>query len=58
MASAPASMMRPLKTDLGTRIITVKHNLNEHKFKESLKQLEIITLPNKPKEQPKLETEV
>ena len=55
MASAPASMMRPLKTDLGTRIITVKHNLNEHKFKESL---EIITLPNKPKEQPKLETEV
>ena len=51
-------MMRPLKTDLGTRIVSVKQNLNEQKFKESLKQLEVITLPNTPKEQPKLETEV
>ena len=56
MCSAPASVMRPHKVDIGpgTRIITVKQNLNEHKFKESLKQLESITLPNKPK----LETEV
>ena len=58
MCSAPASMMGPLKTDKRNYTITIKPNYCDHKFKESFKKLETFTLPSKPKEQPKLETEV
>ena len=55
MCSAPASMMGPAPA---IRPIVFRPNLHSVKLKESLKQLEILTLPSRKDQRPKKETEV